>query len=742
MAGDARAPKASALPLVSTPVTSIDRSILLVKDSGLDPYVPGTLPCEVVLPSGRLVMSGLTASLSRTYQQVRVGCVAGPLWRWHEKADLQRLEVTPQQRLRVVADLGLGAASEQQLVPIRGGHKDGFKNDGVYTVPKEVGEALIGPQAAAGRTLQARVVDSGGRQLQQLELTTHKPTVQHLASGTSHWYRVAGLSRLFQQLPGAWITSYTALEGGGLELCVHQPAGQDASSRQRPLTYASQAPAGAAQVVGLQNGTTLLCAAAYFQQRLGALPDSQHLRLPCRVLLRGQVVLQALPAELFMQGQQVAVGGVGAAVQQWYPGAELLGLELCRSTGTSSSSLLQLHISWPAAGFSSHSGSPAAAGHQAARSAIRGPLKVGQSVSNQYYLPIQLCRRQPQLQVESAEAVRADVLDSSGRLLQSGMQVMLLKPQAGQHRVSGLSDIWFYWPDSHITDYGFDSSSGRLQVQIHRGPAPLPAADRQQQGSTAAAAGPATAAAAPAAAPAVTPAAAPAAHRARSRSPSTAGGRPSKRQRQQQQAPSSDTRSSLAELAAAASAAQLAHLVAVLQRCGTPAGGGPLPLARLPCLTGLLHWGALEALLEEGEAAGLLKRSGGGAAGGGGGGEEVRVRRRLLRRLEAGSAAGGAAQQEAKHAARAALGLAAGPLPAAGTDAWALLQRRLAGFAAWWLSQRPGGSAERRELQRRLRRLCGSWTRAGAVVALLLEWGVAEEDVGETEGESARVVLT
>jgi hypothetical protein len=466
MAGDARAPKASAAPLVSTPVTALDRTALLVKDSGLDPYVPGTLPCEVVLPSGRLVMSGLTATLSRIKQQVRVGCVAGPLWRWHEKARFQRLEVTPQRRLRVVADLGLGTASEQQLVPIRGGHKDGFKDSGVYTIPKEVGEALIGSNGTVGQKLRARVVDSGGRQLQQLELTTHKPAARDLVGGPSHQYMVAGLSRVFEQLPGAWITSYAALEGASsLELCVHQPADQDASSCQRALTCASQAPAGTAQVVGLVHGTTLLCAAAYFQQRLGALPDMQQLRLPCNVLLRGQVVIQALPAELYMRRKQVAVGGVGAAVQQWYPGAELLGVELCRATGSSSSSSnLQLHISWPAAGYNSHSGSAVAAGHQGvqqqpAAAAIRGPLKVGQSAGNLYTLPAELCRGHPQLQPESrAEAALADVLDSSGRLLQSGMQVTLRKPtSAGLHRVSGLADIWFYHPDCHITNYGFDS---------------------------------------------------------------------------------------------------------------------------------------------------------------------------------------------------------------------------------------------------------------------------------------------
>ncbi len=181
-----------------------------------------------------------------------------------------------------------------------------------------------------------------------------------------------------------------------------------------------------------------------------------------------------------------------------------------------------------------------------------------------------------------------------------------------------------------------------------------------------------------------------------------------------------------------------------LQRGSTPAGG-PLPLAQLPHLTSLLHWGALEALLEAGEAAGLLKRSAGsGGAAGGGGEEEVRVRRRLLRRLEVGSAEGAAAQQEARRAARAALGLPAGRrglLPDAGTDAWALLQRRLAGFAAWWLSQQAGECATRTELQNRLQRLCGSWTRAGAVVGLLLERGVAEEEQGEGEGGDAQLVL-
>jgi hypothetical protein len=183
-----------------------------------------------------------------------------------------------------------------------------------------------------------------------------------------------------------------------------------------------------------------------------------------------------------------------------------------------------------------------------------------------------------------------------------------------------------------------------------------------------------------------------------------------------------------------------------LQRGSTPAGG-PLPLAQLPHLTSLLHWGALEALLEAGEAAGLLKRSAGGsgAASGrcGGGEEEVRVELLLLRRLEAGSAEG-AAVQEARRAARAALGLPAGrrgPLPDAGTDAWALLQRRLAGFAAWWLSQQAGECATRTELQNRLQRLCGSWTRAGAVVELLLERRVAEEEQGEGEGGDAQVVL-
>jgi hypothetical protein len=116
------------------------------------------------------------------------------------------------------------------------------------------------------------------------------------------------------------------------------------------------------------------------------------------------------------------------------------------------------------------------------------------------------------------------------------------------------------------------------------------------------------------------------------------------------------------------------------------------------------------------------------------------VRRRLLRRLEAGSAEGAAAQK-ARHAALAALGLADGPLPDAGTDAWALLQRRLAGFAAWWLSQQAGRRATRTELQNRLQRLCGSWTRAGAVVELLLEFRVAEQQEGEGEGGDAQVVL-
>jgi hypothetical protein len=227
---DAAAPPAA--PLLSTPVASVYSSNLFVTISGLEPYVPGSLPCEVVLPSGQLVMSGLTASLSRRSQhQVRVGGVAGPLWRWYENASFQRLELTPERQLRVVADLELGPAAgasaqqKQQLVPIRGGHKDGFKDHGVYTLPKEVGEALIGPQAAAGQKLQARVVDSSGRQLQQLELTLRKPVVKHLVGGTSHGYTVTGISSLFEQLPGAWITSYTALEGGGLELCVHQQRG-------------------------------------------------------------------------------------------------------------------------------------------------------------------------------------------------------------------------------------------------------------------------------------------------------------------------------------------------------------------------------------------------------------------------------------------------------------------------------------------------------------------------------------
>jgi hypothetical protein len=161
---------------------------------------------------------------------------------------------------------------------------------------------------------------------------------------------------------------------------------------------------------------------------------------------------------------------------------------------------------------------------------------------------------------------------------------------------------------------------------------------------------------------------------------------------------------------------------------GTP--GGQVPLVRPPASLACLRLSDLaEELLAAGEAAGLVERVAGGGSGGRGSSRRraasVRVNSRLMKLMKKGSkrGAGAAVKQRAKAAAG----------PAGGEAGPSLLQRRLAGFATWWLAQQlllPGGERPgRTALQNRLTRLCGSRTRAQALLALLEDplWAVVEE---------------